>query len=130
MLEPGCSGDGTRGLASAAQQKRVGRAATSAERQDGPQVVPKPEMTEPERALSPHDVTRRHVGRPPLDDRDSLLDVNPGRDDLLPEGALQSLSRDLRDVRVELPGVLDEVIVVEPRGIDGVEIVEDVVLAT
>jgi len=56
--------------------------------------------------------------------------VNPGRDDLLPEGALQSLSRDLSEVRVELPGVLDEVLDVEPRGIDGVEIVEDVVLAT
>ena len=130
MLEPGCSGDGTRSLASAAQQERVGRAATSAERQDGPQVVPETEMTEPKRALSPHNVTRRHVGRPPLDDRDSLLDVNPGRDDLLPEGALQSLSRDLSEVRVELPGVLDEVLDVEPRGLDGVEIVEDVVLAT
>ena len=87
-------------------------------------------MTEPEGALGPHDVARRHVRRPPLDDGDSLLDVDPGRDDLLPEGALQSLTRDLSEVRVELPGVLDEVLDAEPRGLDGVEIVEDVVVAT
>jgi len=76
MLEPGCSGDGEGSLAAAAQQEGVGRAATSAERQDSPQVVPEPEMSEPKRALGPHDVTRRHVGCPPLNDRDSLLDVN------------------------------------------------------
>ena len=81
------------------------------------------------RGQTSEDVTGCHIGRSPFDDCDGLLYMDLRGDDLLPLGTPQGREEDLAEVGLSSQWALLEVLIGEPRGRDGVNVVEHVLKA-